>query len=222
MKYLILGLGVLVLAGCSKNSSEAELHASVQEVSVSSNTKSLTPAEDKQPEKELTQEEKDRTFVNQVAEALTLEEAIKLASSQLGNQYQKDEKISLGANGLVWWSEKNLDWNLLNRLSSTTYSEFRKDPFLETGKKICANVSVSEIEAIRNKDSVQYFATLKDRKKKDQIYQAILYNSTKGINENSKVRVCGIALENFQYKNIANKYTNSIFMVGLLDLPENR
>ena len=47
MKYLILGLGVLVLAGCSKNSSEAEPQTSVQEVSVSSNTKSLTPVEAK-------------------------------------------------------------------------------------------------------------------------------------------------------------------------------
>lgn len=176
----------------------------------------------KQPEKELTQEEKDEALVHEIADAPTLDEALKLATPQLGNQYQKNERVSLGANGLVWWAEKNLTWDLLNKLQGTTYLEFRKDSFLEVGKKICANVSVSEIEAIRSKDSVQYFATLKDRKKKDQIYQTVLYKSTKGINENSKVRVCGIALENFQYKNIANKYTNSIFMVGLLDLPENR
>lgn len=176
----------------------------------------------KQPEKELTQEEKDEAFVHKIAEASTLNEALKLAAPQLGNQYQKNERVSLGANGLVWWAEKNLTWDLLNKLQSTTYLEFRKDSFLEAGKKICANVSVTEIAAVRSKDSVMYYATLKDRKKYDQIYQAVLLKSTKGVNENSNVRVCGIALENYQYKNIANKFTNSIFITGFLDLPENR
>ena len=33
-------------------------------------------------------------------------------------------------------------------------------------------MSVTEIAAVRSKDSVVYYATLKDRKKYDQIYQA--------------------------------------------------
>lgn len=206
MKKLILAVSFLALLGCNKQPEKAD---SPQPVI-------------KQSEKELTQEEKDRIFIDNITTASTLEEALKLASPQLGNQYQKDDKVSLGANGLVWWSEKNLTWELLNKLPSTTYLEFRKDSFIEVGKKICANVSVSEISAVRSKDSVIYYATLKDRKKYDQIYQAVLLKSTKGINEDSKVRVCGIAVENYQYKNIANKFTNSVFIIGLLDLPENR
>ena len=204
-KALLIGF-IVVLGGCNKQPEKIDAHQ--------------TPT--KQPEKELTQEERDQAFLDKVAEASTLDEALKLASTQLGNQYQKDDNVSLGANGLVWWLEKNLTWDLLNKLQGTTYLEFRKDSFLEAGKKICANVSVSEISAVRSKDSVIYYATLKDRKKYDQIYQAVLLKSTKGINEDSKVRVCGIAVENYQYKNIANKFTNSVFIIGLLDLPENK
>ena len=99
---------------------------------------SISQADINEPKKELTQEEKDRAFLEKIAAAPNLEMALKLASPQLGNQYQKDDRVSLGANGLVWWSEKNLTWGLINKLPSTTYLEFRKDSFLEAGKKICA------------------------------------------------------------------------------------
>ena len=206
MKKIFLMVTLILLNGCTKQPEKT----------------SISQADINEPKKELTQEEKDRAFLEKIAAAPNLEMALKLASPQLGNQYQKDDRVSLGANGLVWWSEKNLTWGLINKLPSTTYLEFRKDSFLEAGKKICANVSVSEISAVRNKESTSYYATLKDRKNFDQIFQAVLLKSTKGINENSKVRVCGIAVENYQYKNIANGFTNSVFIIGLFDLPENR
>lgn len=47
MKYLMLGLGLLVLSGCSKDSTETMPQSSVQEVTTSSDTNSLTPVEAK-------------------------------------------------------------------------------------------------------------------------------------------------------------------------------
>lgn len=174
--------------------------------------------------KELTQEEKDKKFAEDVASAPTLDEAVKRAAPKLGEQFQDKEKdsVSLGASGLIWWAQDHLTWNSFNKIPTTTYKEFRKDPFSEKGKKICTNVRVSEIFTIRDKESVSYFATLADRQVPSQFYQAVLLKSTKNIVEGSKVGFCGIALENYQYKNIAAKYTNSIFIVGMLDLPTNK
>ena len=83
-KALLIGF-IVVLGGCNKQPEKIDAHQ--------------TPT--KQPEKELTQEERDQAFLDKVAEASTLDEALKLASTQLGNQYQKDDNVSLGANGLV-------------------------------------------------------------------------------------------------------------------------
>ena len=80
--------------------------------------------------------------------------------------------------------------------------------FLNVGKMLhlCSNSCIFHNKLIK-KNSRWYkktrFSCFKkivnylERKKKDQIYQTVLYKSTKGINENSKVRVCGVALENY-------------------------
>ncbi|EOR07269.1 hypothetical protein [Acinetobacter tandoii] len=199
---------LVLLAGCSNSEGKAE----------------PTAVSEKKVEKELTQEEKDKKFAENVASASTLDEAVSRAAPKLGVEFQDKEKdsVSLGASGLIWWAQDHLVWSSFDKIPSTTYNEFRKDPFSEKGKKICADVRVSEIYTIRDKDNVSYFATLVDRKLPSQFYQAVLLKSTKNIVEGSKVRFCGIALENYQYKNIAAKYTNSIFIVGILDIPTNK
>lgn len=205
MNKVILILSMLVFIGCAK-------------------TEQPTEATEKPKVRELTQEEKDKKFIKNVASAPTLDEAIKRAFPKLGAEFQDKEKdsVSLGANGLIWWAQDHLTWNLFDNIPSTSYKQFRKDPFSEAGKKICTKVVVSEIFTVRDKDNTSYFATLIDRQSSSQFYQAVLLKSTENVVENSRVRFCGIALENYQYKNIAAKFTNSIFMVGMLDLPTNK
>ncbi len=95
-----------------------------------------------------------------------------------------------------------------------------KDPEAELGKRLCWSGSVLDISTDRAAGFPLYLGELVDYN--GDILNFYAVGSTGALVERSQARICGIATGTVAYQNTAGGITQTVRVVGMFDLPENR
>ena len=97
-----------------------------------------------------------------------------------------------------------------------------KDSEEERGRRICTRGKLIEIHAERTSYGKLYDGGMFMGWSYSRVVSFIAVGSTRGINQGSRARFCGVVIGRYSYSNSGGGVTHAVQLVGVFDIPENR
>lgn len=128
------------------------------------------------------------------------------------------DEVSTGAIQFAIWSSEYLGWNdVYVRKDETSVARVTKDADAERGKRMCVR---GQITQIRREQKGIFSGTIMTGGFKFVHFMSA--GSTGDLVDGSHARLCGYVTGTYAYSNVSGGQTQSVQMVGMFDLPENR
>jgi hypothetical protein len=153
----------------------------------------------------------------QVAEARTPREVLPLIREHMRNAVGPEPDV--GAEMFVAWASRWLRWDDMAELEATSFALAQKDPELERGKYVCVQSSISSIKADRAGGYPIYRGEIV---LEQGVIEFVAVGSTGKLVRGSAAHFCGVVMGSWEFPNRAGSTTDSVYLVGMFNLPENR
>jgi hypothetical protein len=150
---------------------------------------------------------------------LAFAEVLAAARPAMGDS---EGSVSAGAAAFALWLDTHAfaSWaDVTPSKDETSYAKIKKDSRAEIGKRMCVRGRVLQISRVAS--SVTLFEGTLSLPTMRYVH-FISAGSTGDIVERSRARLCGVATGVYAYTNVMGGETQSVQMVGIFDLPENR
>lgn len=130
------------------------------------------------------------------------------------------DSYSSGQIKLVLWAAVKLKWADVDvRKNETSEALVKKDSGPQVGKRMCVKARISQIMK-DEADGKKIFTGLLMRGYRPTSFIAV--GSTGELVERSRARFCGLVAGNYAFRNVGGGQTQTVLLVGMFDLPENR
>jgi len=129
--------------------------------------------------------------------------------------------VSVANVAFQMWATMHMKWSdVAVEKNETSYALFQKDPDEERGKRVCLSGQIIQIakEAGTNRKG---FAGLISTGT-GNLFNFFAVGSSGTLVSTSWAKICGVALEKFDYSNSGGGTGHAVSIVGMFDLPENR
>lgn len=143
----------------------------------------------------------------------------------LARKVMTDErgKLSKGAALLAFWAARNgLKVGQVRALPESGYKSVMKDSDEERGRYICTRGKLIEIRAEKTAYGKLYEGGMFMGWGYSKVARFIAVGSTRGINQGSRARFCGVVIGRYSYSNSGGGTTHAVQLVGVFDIAENR
>jgi len=170
------------------------------------------------PSEAPSEQELARAMVQRAASASTLTEAYAAVAMLMGETLND---VSPGAMALAMWADaRGNGADFILPQDETSSKMVRKDIDLARGKRMCVRGFIVEIERQKGTTNPVYAGLLMAEGRDAHHFFAV--GSTGELVAQSRARFCGVVTGIYSFANVSGGQTQSIQMVGMFDLPENR
>jgi hypothetical protein len=128
---------------------------------------------------------------------------------------------STGAFLLAYWLDRQGKWSdVAMSTDETTVKRAKKDIDSARMKRLCVRGNVIQIK----RDASPTFSVWTGNLMTDgyNVVNYIATGETGDLVEGSRARLCGVVTGNYSFPNVSGGQTQSLQIVGMFDLPENR
>lgn len=135
----------------------------------------------------------------------------------------EQSKLSQGAVILAMWAaRKGVKVGQVKALLGSSYKAVMKDSDEERGRTLCTRGRVIEIRAEKTAFGKIYLGGMFMGWGYSKVARFIAVGSTRGINEGSRLRFCGVVIGRYSYPSSGGGTTHAVQLVGVFDIAENR
>ncbi|AUT33926.1 hypothetical protein BFR69_00795 [Acinetobacter pittii] len=139
--------------------------------------------------------------------------------SEVGDAVNEVPPVTLYVADLM--AARNVKWDELNQISTTSYGKVMKDIQEEALKLLCSNGVVTEIYGFNSQQGNKFYeAGILDDSGK--VYRVVAIGSSGNIEAESRVKFCGQVTGRLHFNNAIGGTTTVPFLVGMFDLPANK
>ncbi len=157
---------------------------------------------------------------DQMMATSSLSRAVALARKAMTDEQRK---LSTGAALLaVWAARKGLKVSQIKSLPESGYKSVMKDSDEERGRYICTRGKLIEIQAQKTRYGKLYDGGMWMGYGYSKVARFVAVGSTRGINQGSRARFCGVVIGRYSYSNSGGGTTHAVQLVGVFDIAENR
>jgi hypothetical protein len=157
------------------------------------------------------------SLAERIDRASTISEAVALMRPHLGDG--SPTAADPGGEILAQWAARHLRWQDMANLTASSYALAQKDTDAERGKYICSTNRIVQIRAERGPSGTLYRGTMS---LDGSMITYVAVGSTGKLVDESSARFCGVIAGRWNYRTLAGGTAESIFLIGMFDLPENR
>lgn len=129
--------------------------------------------------------------------------------------------VSTAAIAFEMWASRHMKWSdVSTEKNATSYALFQKDPDEERGKRLCLSGQIIQI-AKESGTTRKGFGGLISTGS-GNLFNFFAVGTSGTLVATSWAKLCGVAVEKFDYSNSGGGTGHAITIVGMFDLPENR
>jgi hypothetical protein len=157
---------------------------------------------------------------DQMMATTSLSRAITLARKAITDEHGK---LSKGAALLALWAaRKGLKVGQIKALPESGYKSVMKDSDEERGRYICTRGKLIQIHAEKTAYGKIYPGGMFMGWGYSKVARFVAVGSSRGINQGSRARFCGVVIGRYSYSNSGGGTTHAVQLVGVFDIAENR